>query len=295
MRTTFRQFITETAVKQSPKYTRLELQEAIEILETKCKKNLWMVHENRPFYRGDSQLHEFPGFNKKIPNAYTVDTTKTQRVSTNTNNIYTEIFDNHPKMKSFPKRSRSLIASTGSHYAWGYGGSDGRFILVPYDTAKVGIVGKSDIWGINSIEMFNRTIDELSNMNRILENMLKAVGISSIGIKGLEQFAKMLTNPRSKARKVLLSVIMKEGPYVSTGYRAVDDYITEKEAKEMVEKISKDFMKYVFDNFNPTSLGFKSGAENARNLKNSEVWVGGNVLLFDRKAWEEVKKHFGDK
>ena len=289
----FKQFLMETSVDQAPRYKKLELEEAIKLLETRCKKNLWMVHEDRPFYRGDTHLHEFPGFVKKNANAYTVDTSLTERMSTNTNNIYTEIFDNHPKMKSFPKRSRSFIASTSSSYAWGYGGIHGRFVLIPYDTAKVGIVGKSDIWGINSIEMFNRRIEELSNMNRILESMLKGVGISNMGIKGLQQFAKMLTNPKSKSRKVLLSVIMKEGPYVSTAYQAVDDYISEEDAKEMVKEISKDFMQYIFDNFDPSALGLKSGAQNAKNLKNSEVWVGGNVLIFDRNAWAEVKKHFG--
>lgn len=286
--TTFKEFLVETAVKQNPKYRRLSMEEALKLLKTKCKKSLWMVEENKPIYRGEAKIRTISG----EANSYTVDTSATERMSTNTNNIYTEIFDSHPKMKSFPKRSRSFIASTSKSKAFEFANRDGLFSIVPFDTAKIGVVGKRDIWDVGKkVEIFNREFDALSESNRMLEELLKKVGISRFNLSGLQKFGEMLKNPKSKSRKVLADAI--DNPHTFSRGSIIDTSMSDDEVKEMVESISKDFMKYIYDCYDPSVTGFSKGLENLRKYKDSEVWVGGNVLMFDPKAWLLLRKEFG--
>lgn len=289
---TFKQFLLETAVKQPPKYTRIQVESAIKLLKSKCKKNLWMVTENKPLWRGD----DYKGFTRlpNAANAYSVDSSATKRRSSNTWNFYTEIFDSHPKMTAYPKRSRSLIATTNKAVAVDYSSGGFVFVIIPFDTAKVGIVGRADIWGAGkNVEMFNRRFLELREVNDIFRMLLKSVGINSTGIKGLEKFASMLQNPKSKARDVLSDIIKLQK---TSSYGAlIDSSISEEEVQQMVEEIADDFMGYVYANLSPQNLGFSNGVENIKRYKNSEVWVGGELLIFDEAAWKEVKKHFGAK
>lgn len=252
--TTFKEFLVETAVKQKPKYRRLSMEEAIKLLKTKCKKSLWMIEENMPLYRGDYPSQAgMPDFDHRRPNVYTVDTTSTERKSTNTENFYTEIFDTHPKMKAFPKRSRSFICSTYRQTAAGYGT---LFAIIPFDDAKVAFVGAGDMWDIGyKFEIFNRHgFRDLHNINRLFVQLLNGAGIKSYGLKGLQRFGQMLKKPDSKARKILWDVISFQD---SSAYgKLVDSSISDEESEKLLELIARDFMGYIYDCYDPSVTGF---------------------------------------
>ena len=38
-----------------PVYTSVQVENAIKMLNARCKDALWMLHENRPIYRGDDR------------------------------------------------------------------------------------------------------------------------------------------------------------------------------------------------------------------------------------------------
>lgn len=68
------------------------------------------------------------------------------RISAGTPNFYTLWFDNRNGFDEFPLRSESFVCATHRGTASDYGAI---FLVVPKDTAKFGVVGKSDIWDLN--------------------------------------------------------------------------------------------------------------------------------------------------
>lgn len=68
------------------------------------------------------------------------------RKSRNAYNFYTMWMDNYPTFSHLPKRSKSFVMSTKQKTSEDYGD---LYLVVPKDSAKVGAVGKGDIWMIN--------------------------------------------------------------------------------------------------------------------------------------------------
>lgn len=131
--------LTEAAVGARPQYDTLQIDEVITLLNTHCGDALWMIKNNNPIWRGFRDLDDSVPF-------YRVDPSKTVRKSQNTNNYYTMIWDHHPDWQGWPKRSRSLIATSDISYAGDYGN---RFAVIPYDGAKIGAVNSNDLHDID--------------------------------------------------------------------------------------------------------------------------------------------------
>ena len=302
--TSFKTFLAETAVKTTPQYQAHPLDDVIKILKSKCSKNLWMISSDRPIYRGDWNANQIPGGNEaaqKADVAFTVDTSATQRKSTNTYNFYTEIFDSHPKMKAYPKRSRSFICTTSRKMAADYARHDGTGLwrIVPFDNAKIGIVGKPDIWHVGkNVELFNRKFEDLDGFNSLIRYLLTAVNIRSEKLEGLKKFGEMLKNPKSKAYSVLSDTIETQklvdyGHGTTNRTNLIDAAISEEEVAALMKEISKDFMGYIYENLSPSVLGFELGSENIKKHTNSEVWIGGDIVMFSAAAWKELQDRMG--
>lgn len=305
--TSFKTFLAETAVKTTPQYQAHPLDDVIKILKSKCSKSLWMISSDRPIYRGDWYVNQIPGGKEaaqKATVAFTVDTSATQRKSTNTYNFYTEIFDSHPKMKAYPKRSRSFICTTSRKTAADYASHDGTGLwrIIPFDSAKIGIVGKPDIWNVGKkVEVFNRQFEDLDGFNSLIKYLLTAVNIRSEKLDGLKKFGEMLKNPKSKAYSVLSDTIemqkLVDYGHGTGGPRSrgvlIDAAISEEEVAALMKEISSDFMGYIYENLSPSVLGFESGAENIKKYTNSEVWVGGDIVMFGPASWKELQDRMG--
>jgi hypothetical protein len=166
------------AIKYDPKKTK----EAIDILNTHCKNALWMLHENKPIWRGAKT-------NKAAP-FLVVDTSQSERKSENTKNYYTVIFDNNPAMAGFPKRSQSLIGTTEKTRSYDFTGFGSYlYAMIPFDDAKIGAVNSFDIW--DATVSFGDFEQELNYMNKKFEQ----AGIPDT-IEGLKAFAKKLKDPK---------------------------------------------------------------------------------------------------
>ena len=304
--TSFKTFLAESAVKSTPQYKAHPLDDVIKILKSKCAKSIWMISSDRPIYRGDWYVNEIPGGKEaaqKASTAFIVDTSATQRKSTNTYNFYTEIFDSHPKMKAYPKRSRSFICTTSRKMAADYAGHDGTGLwrIIPYDTAKVGIVGKPDIWNVGTkVELFNRRFEDLDGFNSLIKYLLTSVNIRTEKLEGLKKFGEMLKNPKSKAYSVLSDTIETQklvdyGHGTTNRAKLIDAAISEEEVAALMKEISKDFMGYIYENLSPSVLGFELGSENIKKHTNSEVWIGGDIVMFSAAAWKELQDRMGSK
>jgi len=277
---TFKAFM-ESAVGAKPKYEKLDVDKAITMLNEHCKDSLWMLENDTPIWRGDSSV-KFPksGF-------LAVNTSLTERKSTNTSNHYTVLFDNHPEMKDFPKRSRSFIASTSMLRAEDYthyGKSNHPFAIIPYDAAKVGFTFCYDIWDTR-ITAFG--IDgDLESWNSKFDAFLDIKD----NIESFKEFDRQLKSDDAEALDKLRNMLWS---YRNEEYN---------EAGDLAKKYAKRFLEEIFDAFSPKKTGFKwdypaNMKENFPKNKFSlnEVWVEGKVVLITALMWNRLLEAYHGK
>jgi hypothetical protein len=253
--------LDEAAVKQEPQYISVEIENAIEELNKYAKDALWMIKNNTPLYRGDSSDNIVVAMRTGFA---TVDPSATRRKSENTSNYYTVILDNHPGYKDFPKRSRSFIGSTDYYVARDYSIFDNNtYAMIPYDGVKIGMVNNKDIWH-TEITIFGKT-HGIDYINTMFERM----GIDE-SLKGLKDFDKCLKNDDLEAIKKF------------------QEAFTLNESD--LEKYKNIFLEEIWRAYSPKETGFTVHTTKTlpRPLPNSEVWVGGKVMLIDMEMWNKM-------
>jgi hypothetical protein len=232
------------------------VKDAIDLLNTHCKNALWMLHDNRPLWRGHK--HDLKDFS-------VVDTSKSERVSNNTRNYYTAILDSSPLMADFPKRSKSLICSMTKNRALSYAmyESDWLFAVVPFDDAKIGAVNSEDIWDRQvTIGGITKRIEAWNDVWYRFH--------ADDDINGLKELATQLKNG------VMANVVV--------GF-----------SKPFPAEVRKDLMKAIYTAYDPTKLGFTlHNSATIKNAKKGEVWVGGEVMMIKKPMWDRIRKAYND-
>jgi hypothetical protein len=255
--TTFKNFLYEARVNEPPTYRKLSVDEALHHLKTDFSDAAWMVEKDKSFYRGDWR---FPA-NLHIGS---VDTAATERKSENTANYYTLIFDNHPEMKQFPKRSRSFICATESDRAAGYGGQS-YIHVVPGNSAKIGDVGQEDMWD-TIIDLFG----ESGKIHRFNSNF-EMLGLSDSDWNKWIEFDRQLKDESVDAMEKFFRYFpkAKQGDHLH-------------------------FLEEVQRVYSPKSTGQKAytAANLPHNLRFSEVWIGGPCLVFTTHGWQQIRAAF---
>ena len=105
-----------------------------------CSEALTSFKHNRALYRGWSN------YDSALDGPALINLTRSTRASENTSNHYTEIFDSNPNNREYPKRSKSLIASTSKSTAESFDIS-GLTVLLPFDNTPIGVTPGDDMWG----------------------------------------------------------------------------------------------------------------------------------------------------
>jgi hypothetical protein len=253
---TFKQYLQESAIGDSPNYKNLDIIKAVDLLKEKCKGSLWMFEENKFIYRGFRDVNY---------NYAEVDTAETERKSQNTKNYYTVILDNNPLCKGFPKRSRSFICSTDYEKATRYGET---YIVVPTDGAKIGIVGAEDIFTIRT-KLFNKDdnhTDSFYTLNCNFEEMDMPDNIDDF-----KNVDKILKNPNDKDYLYWVKKFQK-------GFGFYINY--------------NNFLGDIWKAYSPKSTGFKNATGKTFKSKyifNSEVWIEGEVILIKHEIYKKIK------
>lgn len=261
---TFRQFLADAAVSKTPNYSALEVEEAIQLLNSKCKNALWMLKEDAAIYRSD--ISSEPRLALGQHGFATVDTSATERKSENTSNYYTVILDNIPSRKDFPKRSRSFIASMDSRRALEFARHDinNLFIIIPFDTAKIGCVNKWDVWE-TYVSMFG-VRRQLPDVN----NVFARLGLSADWTSFEEFDAKLKAKDK--------------------GALAAFDKIFGK------DDLPVSFLDSIDASFSPAATGHRAytTATLPHNVS-GEVWVSGECVLITTGMWLRLSKAFAAK
>jgi len=169
----YQNFLLENSYDGIGRSVSISNEKGINLLTKKCKKSLNAIINIEPtvvmydkgtiIYRGIPKKDEdFLSINPKQGNP---------RRSANTSNYYTLIIDNDPAWKEYPKRSQSIICSTGNDSATSYGTV---YMVFPYDGAKIGVTPADDFWS----GFANSKIYLMSNFNRSLQKLFKYLNIS---------------------------------------------------------------------------------------------------------------------
>lgn len=250
--------------------------ELLSFIRKNCSKSIWMFDNATPIWRGERQAQALLGSD----GVAVIDTTQSKRSSENTKNWYTTILDNHPAYSDYPKRSESLICTTRWNSARGYAGSDANIIaLIPFDTAKIGWVGKGDIW--RATVNIDGARESLIGMNDFF-NELETLGLNDNDWNSFEKFSEQLKTDERLRRKVAeeLKSIRVHGNNMDVN-AWLDDF---------VGKIREAYADLGFKLYTPKSL--QSISDNFGQIEGSnsayEMWVGGKVLCLSTDVFEEL-------
>jgi hypothetical protein len=248
--------LSERSVSKPLNLSELDTKQAIDLLNTHARDALRLLEANAPLYRGDLSL------NNRIKDHQfgLVDPSKTARISNNTSNHYTLIFDNHPDRQDFPKRSRSLVCTTSIRKALFY--SPERFInvVVPYDNVKIGVVNKDDIWD-TKINMFGVKAD-IERYN----DLFKSIGITDKSFSSFTEFDQLL--------------------------KAKDPIAIRKFVKLFHSRKNSDqFLEQLFASYSARATGHT--IETTATLpigSNTEVWFSGPAIVMTIDMWEGIRQ-----
>ena len=151
----FKDFLSEDKVV-AWKVKELSLKKIINMLNAECSDGLKAIHNGSILYRGFSKgRKEASGFQF-------IDTTKAERTSRDTNNLYQLMMDNSEALKGYPKRKNSLICATRLDTADGYGHLR---IIIPFNGTKVAALDSySDIFNIHlKSPIYKKGVRDLCN------------------------------------------------------------------------------------------------------------------------------------
>lgn len=248
----------------------------LSLIRNSCSQSIWMFDNLTPIWRGDRRAGKILGED----GVSIIDTAQSKRSSENTKNWYTTILDNHPAYSDYPKRSESLICTTRWSSALGYAGSEANMIaLIPFDTAKIGWVGKADIW--RAIVNIDGARESLIGMNDFF-NELETLGLNDNDWNSFEKFSEQLKTDERLRRKVAeeLKSIGVHGNNIDVN-AWLDDF---------VGKIREAYADLGFKLYTPKSLQSISDNFGQIGGRNSayEMWVGGKVLCLSTDVFEEL-------
>ena len=263
MNYSFKQFLMEAAVGAPLKIVGHGNDAATltTLFDTHCSDAEWMIERNTPLYRGVR--------NDVYDDITTVDPTQTERKSENTSNYYTLIFDNLPERAKWPKRSKSLIATTRLRVAEDYGTAR---VVIPFNRVKIGC--------INSDDMFDTRLNLTNGANiEPINQLWRALGLSAFDWNDWIAFDKL---PAEELESRYDQVIAKQGDVY---------YFSRKQAAALFDVLRQDgFLRGVQRLYSNANLQpHHSVVTTKRGLAQAhgEVWVGGPCIMVSRHLWEK--------
>lgn len=260
---TFKQFLLEASVGPSIKYNHLSEEETAAMLKKYCPSALTY---GARFWRGVyDDVYD-------VGHTSWIDLSLTTRASENTSNHYTLILDNHPKMKKFPKRSKSLIFTSSKAEAEDYGN---LYAVFPYDTNILGVCPQNDIWKTQCQLPCTEVTLSIEVMNGYWQDFFHYVNVLSrtLSFASFEEADKKLKDGDNMYLDAL-DHFMKNIKYHFK--------LDEKTASKISECFRSDFLKTAFSMYDPSITGLKTIKATAEiDSKTHEYWCSGKVILID--------------
>ena len=235
--------------------------EAFKLLETKCKKSWdYFLKTQKSILRGVNFRGEY----------YLIDPKKSERVSANTLNYYTILLDGHPKWKSYPKRSQSIICTNVKSKTSNYG--DSTYRVFPYDGSNIGVCPTPDIW--DSFQKGMPLVRNLNTFNLDLEDLYDEIMFGDLS--SLDSYKTWMKELRviSDEMKLKYAAVTSEG--------MPEDFYGNGLVKSWNNKGHLD--EWIAQALDPTKNGFSHTNDIKKALSNNkakEMWTDGKSLMVD--------------
>lgn len=228
---------------------------AIDFIGKKCRK----AATGTPIYRGNRKLDK--DFYYVNPADFK------DRVSPWADyNFYNLLFSNLPSWKKYPKRSKSVVATTSYYEAGNRNYRKTPYRVFPVDGSNIGVCPDWDIW-----DSFQDTLDnDLSDFNYILSTFLETASGYFEKPEILDYIDK--DYPNFVRITKMIDALDKNG---------MNFYDVEKRdwLEKWVNNPKIPFIDYLNKLLDPTKNGFKIVKSGARIDDNKEVWTDGECLL----------------
>lgn len=160
----FKDFLTEKAIVKW-ETDNIDVQKAVDLLNTHCKKGLMAVTNGGLLYRG---------MRGEKSEALVIDSSTGERTSKDTNNLYQLMMDNSSSLNGYAKRSKSLICSTSLSEAESYGAA---MVIIPFDDTEIVCSDNDDFFSSNAGKLVD--FQEMDTMSSLVETVLKRSGLKS--------------------------------------------------------------------------------------------------------------------
>lgn len=162
----FKQFLESTQITEATvnpwDVKKIEVDKAIDLLNTHCKQGLRAIKNGGMLYRGFGTR----GVAAKKHDFQVIDTSNSLRTSRDYDNAYMLLMAAAKHTKDIPNRSNSLICSSSYLTALDYAGDGGVKAVIPFDGAKIAYVNYSDF---NEIELNSKLMQVYGLPSRLVD------------------------------------------------------------------------------------------------------------------------------
>lgn len=230
--------INEASATDSAYYKRIDFDEMVSLYKKHCTNN------HIEIYRGTKSDHGKYNI---------IEGQKGGRKSENTSNHYTVFLDEliAEENKSYPLRSKSIIATTQISYAKKYGAV---YNVIPFDDTWIGIVPSQDIWDIE-VKLNNGKYLGIQQLNEVF---MKA-GVDDTDIYDV---ANQIENE-------------------------IDDETYDKHLSKVFGE-RKDIEKKIREIYSLSKLGLKFVQAKDYKGSNGELWIGGKCLIIESETYDNI-------
>ena len=222
----------------------------------------------------------------------------TERVSANTSNMYNVLVSKYlPSWKDYPKRNKSFICSTSAERAKSYTEDGDPCIIVPTDSARIGICSSYDFWysfphmkkslNVAAMSGFNRMLQTfMTNLSRIFGIDVEDVNmyvreegdISEKNLLNITKFLKNITPNELQNRKTEYEAKTSDDKAELLPFDNMYKYLINNTDVDQNKNI--DLIKILDDLLDPQTNNFTIGNfGDSIKHENSEVWMEGPAIL----------------
>jgi len=262
--------LTEEIVKPWEIET-IDVKKAVDLLNTSCKKGLEAVTNGGLLFRG---------FKHDVA-VMTIDSSKGERTSRDTNNIYQLMMDLSDKMTDYPSRSKSLICSSNLAEAASYGSP---MVIIPFDGTEV-VASTVDDFIDNEISSDWLGLMDIQEFSLSMEKVISSLGTSIA--KGESQ---LTPNHIGKINEYLDD----SAEFFSASFVEKFPSTDEEDLLNLFKRNKgRQFEALASKIFTPETLSLRKIPFGNKLPKNVECWFSGSCVAIDARLFAGIVHALG--
>lgn len=250
----YKQFLVqEKSIVGKGRSKDISKEQAIQLLEKNCSDALKAYSKGSIIQRGVRNDAKYISIDPKSGKP---------RKSANTSNYYTLMIDGMKSWDKYPKRSQSLICSTGDR-SFGYGY---MFHVFPYNGANIGVAPARDFW----ISFENIDTSDLSQFNNNIGTIMRMLHITISDKSYLD-----ILNAFGKFDILIDNNEYEIQPLINGGIKWLKGY-------------KGNLLQHMKRLLDPNKNGFKTYKIGDILPKDKEIWTDSKCVMISTKVLNDI-------